>query len=128
MLRTILTSHLHVRSYYQLVINRGHRPTQAIIGQLCIFSKMESVWVENIQTWNHRFSNNGTNEKRSTYSSVRPRVTKYGEVVTYGEENPSTNSHDPIIPWSREFKWSIKNVIPSLLQDIWQKNVTQTIL
>ena len=52
-----------------------------------------------------------------------PTATKLGRAVTYRKEIPPKKSRDPLIPWSYEIAWQIKNISP-LPQCPWPPNLT----
>ena len=49
-------------------------------------------------------------------------VTKLVRVVTYREELPPINSHDPTMRWSGEVTLQIKSIISPLAEDPWTPN------
>ena len=56
-------------------------------------------------------------------SSGGPMATKFGRVVTYDKGNSPIMSNDPLITWSHEVTWQIKNLISPLLRGLWTPNM-----
>ena len=64
-----------------------------------------------------------TNWKQNISSCARAMATKPGRLMTYGERNPSTKSHDPLKTWWCVVTWQIKRVKCSLWEDLWPWNL-----
>ena len=58
-----------------------------------------------------RLCNHMRNEKRYISIPARPMATKLNRKVAYDEKMLSTKSYNPLITWTHQVAWQIKNVI-----------------
>ena len=63
-------------------------------------------------------SDHVTNEKRYIFVSTRPVATKFDrEEIASDEKMLFTKSHNPLITWTPQVVWQIKNVVSSFPRD-----------